>query len=169
MLPQIGAVTFEEKPEWLKVVLPVRRKSLLFALLSLLMMFWLAALVAMILVMFRERFDFLLNLMLVIWLFFWYLLGRTLWRYWQFYAANREILFINPEQLIVRRPVSILGITDSYDMSHVSPFYLSDKHDCPAFDYAFQHVYFGQGLVEEEMRQLISALNSRYFPDVDND
>jgi hypothetical protein len=61
--------------------------------------------------------------------------------------------------------VSILGLTWVYDRSHVSRLYFSDQHHCPAFDYAYLHVYFGRSLAEPAARQLIDDLNGRYFPD----
>ena len=111
--------------------------------------------------------SFVLTALLVLWTIVWLWFGRFLWRRWQYYAANREILFIDSEQIIIRRPVSILGQTTAYDIAHVSPFYYSDQHNCPAFDYAFLHVYFGQSLAREEGRELVAMLNTRYFPDSD--
>jgi hypothetical protein len=75
------------------------------------------------------------------------------------------VLFVEAEQVILRRPVSILGLTWVYDRSHVSRLYFSEQHRCPAFDYAYLHVYFGRTLPEEEARRLIEELNKRYFPE----
>lgn len=165
MVAQIEGVQLEDKPEWLKVVLPVRRNWLLFGLFSACLVVWFLMLSGIIAAMLREGFGFVLNVMLLVWLIIWLWFGRVLWSRWQYYAAARELLFINEEQLIVRRPVSILGKTDVYDMDHVSPFYFSDRHHCPAFDYAFQHVYFGQDLEAENAHQLLALLNERYYPE----
>lgn len=165
MQAQIETIEFEERPEWLKVVLPVRRNWPLFILFTICLIIWIVMLSGVIAAMLRESFGFLLNVMLLIWLAIWLWFGRVLWRRWQFYAAVRELLFINEQQLVVRRPVSILGTTDVYDMNHVSPFYFSDKHLCPAFDYAYQHVYFGQDLTSERAQQLLELLNDRFHAD----
>lgn len=92
-----------------------------------------------------------------------------MWSRWQFQLADRELIFFDDKQLIIRRPVSILGLTTVYDIKHVGPFYYSERHDCPAFDYAFLHVYFGQGLEKEVARRLVGELNSLIFPDTDVD
>jgi hypothetical protein len=171
--PQIGDVVFEQGAERLKIVLPERRNWPVVALFSLLLIVWLVGLVWMFIFTFRdvmgagERFTFAFSVMMLIWLYIWYRLGRIIWGRWQYYMANREILFINEEELIVRRPVSILGLTDAYGMDHVSPFYYSDKHHCPAFDYGYQHVYFGQKLPEIAAKSLVGFLNGRFFPDYD--
>jgi len=161
----IGDVVIEEKPEWLKIVMPVKRRGLMALFFSLLLVAWLAMLVYVIAAMFRERFGFLLNAMLVVWLVIYLFLGRVLWRRWEYFAANREILFVSDEQLILRRPVSILGSTETYDRKHVSRLYHSDKHHCPAFDYAYQHVYLGRDLAEDDARELVLWLNQRLFPE----
>lgn len=174
-LPQIDNITFEKSPERLKVVLPVQRHWFLFVLFTLCMVVWLVMLVGIAVALLRdviparERFTLVLTIILLVWLVLWYLLGKVLWKRWQYYAANREILFLNQERLIVRRPVSILGITDAYDMNFVTPFYYSQKHRCPAFDYGYHHVYFGRSLAEDESKQLIRTLNEHYFPDADID
>jgi hypothetical protein len=169
MLTDIAGVEMKESPQWLKIVLPVRRSSSLLVLFTACLLVWVVMLAGVIAAIFREQYGFVLNVMLFVWLLLWLWLGRILWRRWQYYAANRELLFINEEQLIVRRPVSVLGSTDVYDFKHVSPLYYSEKHQCPAFDYAFQHVYFGQSLAADAASQLIDALNNRYFPDRDQD
>ena len=76
-----------------------------------------------------------------------------------------ENVFIDEEQLVIRRPVSILGLTWAYDLNHVSRLYYSKQHKCPAFDYAYLHVYFGRSLNEEQAQFVIGELNDRYFPD----
>ena len=37
------------------------------------------------------------------------------------------------------------------------------KHDCPAFDYAYLHVYFGHDLSQEDATEVIETLNKRWF------
>jgi hypothetical protein len=109
--------------------------------------------------------SLVLSTLLVLWIVVWLWFGRFLWHRWQYQAARREILFIDKEQIIIRRPVSILGITHSYSMTDVSPFYFSEKHSCPAFDYAFQHVYFGSTLEQVTAQDLVDRLNRLCFPD----
>jgi hypothetical protein len=169
MLPETSRITMEESAQWLKFVVPVRRNVFLFVLFSCCLVVWITMLAGMLLAMFRGQFGFVLNTMLVVWILLWLWLGRVLWGRWQYYAAGRELLFVNDRQLILRRPVSILGSTDAYDMKHVTPFYFSDKHHCPAFDYAFQHVYFGQNLAVDEALDFIAALNGRFFPGGEED
>lgn len=165
----------EETPDWLKIVLPIRRNWILFVLFTILLGVWLAMLAVGIVFMVRdvamsgEPFAFVFTVMLLVLLLILFRFGRVLWGQWQYYATNREILYVNEDQLIVRRPVSILGMTDAYDMSHVSPFYYSEKHHCPTFDYAYQHVYFGRHLERNEAHRLVAYLNERYFPESDDE
>ena len=113
--------------------------------------------------------TFVLTVILLLWLLVWLWFGRFLWTRWQFHAANREVLFIESEQLIIRRPVSILGLTWVYDISHIEGLYYSEQHRCPAFDYAYQHVYFGRSLAEDQAKSLIEELNRRRFPTDDGE
>ncbi|MCA9933633.1 MAG: hypothetical protein H6662_02095 [Ardenticatenaceae bacterium] len=174
-LPQIPPLTFEENDERLKVTIPLKRNWLLFGLFTLSMVIWVAMIVVVVVFIFRdvlpnrERYTFTLTTMMVVWLIIWYYLGQVIWGRWQYYTANREILFINAETLVVRRPVSILGITDAYDMQYANPFYYNEAHRCPAFDYGSQRVYFGQELSEENARALMRFLNGRFFPQLDDD
>jgi hypothetical protein len=108
--------------------------------------------------------SFVLTVILLIWLLIWFWFGRFLWTRWQYHAANRELLFIEPEQFIIRRPVSVLGLTWVYDIGHIERMYYSEQHRCPAFDYAYQHVYFGRSLARDQAEDLITQLNRRYFP-----
>ena len=169
MFPEIKQVSFAETPDRLKVTLPVHRNWVWLITLSLLLVLWTVGLIWGIIFTFRdiafsgERYAFVFTVMLLVWLYLWYRLGKILWRQWQYYGASREILFIDQERLIIRRPVSILGITDAYDIAYVSPFFQSEEHKCPGFDYGNQRVYFGQGLSEEASQQLVNYLNKRYF------
>ena len=175
MLAEFTHLQLEETADRLKITWPVPRNWFLFVLFSLALLVWLVMLVVMAVYLVRdvvaggERFTFILSAMVLVWLFVWLRFGRILWQRWQYYTAIREIMFIDQERLIVRRPVSILGITDAYDMQHVSPFYYSDKHRCPAFDYGYQHVYFGLSLTQEEAEALAAFLNGRFFPDMDDE
>ena len=175
MLPKINEVMLEQQSGRLKVVLPIQRNWFLFALFSLCLLIWIGMSLVIIsflvqdVILSGERFAFWLTVMLIVWLVVWYAVGRILWGRWQYYTADREILFIDKEQLIVRRPVSILGITTAYDFKHISPFYRSEKHNCLAFDYGYQNVYFGHTLLDETANRLITYLNGRYFPNMEDD
>lgn len=161
-------VNFEESPERFKVVIKLRVNWILLSIYALAMLAWLVMLALVLSYLFRGRSTSLvLTALLLLWLVLWAWLGRFLWNRLQYHSATREILFIDEEQLLVRRPLSIFGITTSYDIDHVSPFYFHDKHSCPAFDYGYLHVYFGTGLSEQDARELIAVLNARYFPAID--
>ncbi len=174
-LPMIRDVRFEETPEHLKVVLPVRRNWPATLLFSVMVIVWLVlavwGIVYGVQVAFSgQSYAFWLTVFVLIWLYIWYRLGKLVWGRWQYYATNREILFINKERLIVRRPVSILGLTDAYDMQHVSPFLYSEEHGCPGFEYGHQRIYFGQGILDEaSARRLVKTLNGRFFHYADDE
>ena len=175
MTPKFHTIQIEENSERLKIIWPLQRPWLLFGLFSLTLVVWLVMLVGMSIYLVRdvvqagERFTFVFSVMIIVWLLVWVWFGRVLSKRWQYVAANREIMFINKKQLIIRRPVSIFGITDAYDMQHVSPFYLSEKHNCPVFDYGFQYINFGRDLPQSEARALIEMLNDRFFPNWNDD
>lgn len=175
MLPDIYQVGLEERDQYLKVVLPVRRNWAWLLLFSFLLILWVIGLVWGIIFTVRdiafsgERYAIVFTIMLLIWLYLWYRLGKIIWKQWQYYVANREILFVDKERLIIRRPVSLLGITDAYDLDYVSPFFHSAEHGCPGFDYGKQRIYFGQGLSEQASQQLVGFLNKRTFSNFDDD
>src|SRR5690606_33442048 len=113
--PDIAGVTFEETPERLKVVLPVRRQWPYLLVYSVLMLTWLGATVWMLTLLFgvsrgdmSVRFLIVWVIILLIWAYLWYRLGSFVWRWWQYFAATREILLVSPATLIVRRPLSLL-------------------------------------------------------------
>ncbi len=175
MLPEIDQVQFEETADRLKLTLPVRRYWVWFLLFTLLLILWIGGLIWGIIFTFKdiafsgERYAFAFTIMLLVWLYIWYRLGKILWKQWQYYAAAREILFIDKDLLIIRRPVSIIGITDAYDFAYVSPFFFNEEHICPGFEYGKQRIYFGQGLDETSSQELVQVLNQRYFNAYDDD
>lgn len=171
MLPIIKDVHFKQTQDRLKVVLPTQRQPVWLLIYSVLLIIWVVCLVWGIVFIIRdvafsgERFAIVFTIMLLIWLYIWYRLGRIIWKQWQYYAARREIMFIEPERLIIRRPVSLLGITDAYDMGYVSPFYYSEEESCPGFDYGSRRIYFGQGLDHASAEMLVKTLNEVCFDD----
>ena len=159
-------VQYIENEERLKLVIPIQVNWLLVILYTASILIWLGMFALVLVYLIRGlSSSWVLTAILLFWLLVWLGFGRFLWTRWQYHVATREILYIEKDQIIVRRPVSLLGLTTSYDMGHVSPFYYSEKHSCPAFDYAYLHVYFGRGLTEDQTKELIAELNSRYFPD----
>ncbi len=169
--PRIEGVSFDESAERLKVILPLRRQWPFLATYSAIMLTWVIVTVWMLVRLFQTSrgqmslfYVIVWALILLVWAYLWYRLGRFVWRWWQYYAADREILFINRELLIIRRPLSLLGVTDSYAMEHVSPFYYSEKHEAIAFDYGSRGGLFGQALTLDSAQRLIAALNRRFFP-----
>jgi hypothetical protein len=135
------------------------------------MLAWLGATLWMLVLLFSTsvstlstQFVIVWMVVLLIWAYVWYRLGRHVWRWWQFYAATREVLFVDPQVLIVRRPLSLLGVTDAYDMEHVSPFYYNDNYRAIAFDYGSRRGLFGDGLAHDAARTLIDFLNRRFHP-----
>ena len=175
MLEDIGRITLADQPEWLKIVMPIKRNWLLFAVFSVAIVVWLAFVIGMVVFLIRdvimagERFAFSFAVILLIWLLIWWWVGKIVWRRWQYYAASREIMFINKDRLIIRRPVSIWGLTEAFDMEHIRPFYVSKRHQCPTFDYGSQKVYFGINLTDSEAAQLAKTLNTLYFQGYDPD
>ena len=176
MLPMISNVHFEQTPERLKVVLPVKRNWFLVVLYTVMVLAWLVMLAGGIMFMIREaalsgeRYAFVFTTMLLILLFILYRLGRrAVWQPWMALLANREILFINKESLIIRRPVSLLGTTDFYDMAHVSPFFYLEERRTPAFHYGQFRTEFGRSLGRPEAERLIVTLNNLYFPNWDEE
>lgn len=171
-VPLISGVHFEQSPERLKVVLPLKRNWPFLAIYTLMVVVWLIMLVWGVIFILRiafsgERYALVFSLILFVFLVILFRFGKFLFRQWATYLSNREILFINREELIVRRPVSIWGNTDAYDMQHVTPFYLSEKPAALAFDYGYRHIYIGEALSAEARESLRHYLNTAYFPNHD--
>lgn len=169
-LPLIRDVHFEQNPERLKIVMPVKRNMPMLLLYGILTGVWLVMMIGGVIYTVQialsgERYAFVFTIMLAILVLILYRFGRTLRRQFGYYLAGREILYVNNEQLILRRPVSIWGITDLFEMKHISRFYRAEEEDAAAFDYGYHHVYFGQGLTAESQAQLAQLLNQRYLPD----
>ena len=173
--PQIENVTFEETPERLKITLPIQRNWLLIGLFTACLIAWAVTLVIIIQFLFHEvfptggRFAFLMTIMLIVWGIIYFYLGRMLWQRWQYVAATREIIFIyKDDQVIVRRPLSIFGLTTSYDFQHVGPFHYDDKRHSLTFQYGQRFAFFGHALSPDEAQQLSQYVNYRFFPEGDD-
>ena len=161
-------IEYDDGLERSKVTISLRRRWAVLVLYSFALIVWIAMLIIFLIYLIGGfSSSIVLTILLLVWLVIWLGFGRFLWRGWQHQAAGREILFVDRQQLIIRRPISILGITTAYDMGHVSPFYFSETHNCPAFDYAFSHVYFGQGMRSQHAEEIINSVNRRWFPGSD--
>lgn len=167
--PMISDVHFEQTAERLKIILPVRRKWPFLILYSILALAWVVMLIWGVVYLIQMLFSgqsyrFLFALMIVIFLLILFRFGKFLMRQWAQFLSNREIIFINREELIVRRPVSIWGNTDVYDMAHVTHFYQADSPKALAFDYGYRHIYVAEALTAEARQALLRHLNETYFP-----
>ncbi len=170
----IPGVTLEENTERLKIVVPLKRKWIYLAVYSLLLATWLAMMVYGLIFTWQmafsgARFAFAFTFLLLLLLLVLYRLGRTIWRQWQYFVAGREILFLFADHLVIRRPVSLLGITTAYDRPYIRPFYYDESQHSPAFEYGNLYVLFAVGLSQPDAEELVRFLNGRYFPDVDED
>lgn len=168
-LPMISDVHFEQTPERLKIVLPIRRKWPYLVLYSTLMVVWVGMLVWGLIFLVQvlrsgESYRFVFAVMILILMLIFYRFGRFLRRQWAHFFSGREVIFINVEELIVRRPVSIWGNTDVYDMQYVTPFYESDVPPALVFDYGNRHIHIGEALTPEARAALGQFLNQIYFP-----
>ncbi len=168
--PLITGVHFEQTPERLKIVLPVKRNIPLIILYSVLVLLWLGMMIGAVvfgvqMAFSGERYAFSFTVMILVFIYVLYRFGKVLWRQWGSLVANRQIMFINSEELVLRRPVSIWGNTDAYDMEHVQPFYIDEESGSPMFDYGYRHVAFAEPLSAIGAGELVRFLNGRYFPD----
>lgn len=168
-LPLISQAHFEQTPERLKIVIPAARNWAYLTLYSILMLMWLVMIIGGAIYLVQTLFSgqsyrFVFAIMIFILLAILLRFGRFLGRQWAQYLSNREVIFINQEELIVRRPVSIWGNTDVYDIEHVSPIYEAEEPETLAFDYGYRHVYFGGGITAEARQALQQFLNRTYFP-----
>lgn len=167
-LPMISGIHFEQMPDKLKVVLPVKRYWLFLIIYTLLVLMWLGMMAYGVIFLVRiilagAAYRFVFAVMILIMLFVLFRFGRFLFKQWAEYLSNREILFIDSQELIVRKPVSIWGNTSVYDMAFVSPFFRSNTQEALAFNYGSHHVYIGKGLASEAQEALGNFLNRSYF------
>ncbi|MBE2221575.1 MAG: hypothetical protein IAF02_08555, partial [Anaerolineae bacterium] len=54
MLEDIGRITLEDQPEWLKVVMPVKRNWLLFIVFSVALVVWVVFVIGMLIFLVRD-------------------------------------------------------------------------------------------------------------------
>lgn len=166
--PLINGVHFEQTPGRLKIVLPARREWPYLIIYTVMVLIWLVMMVGGLIYLVEILFSgaayrFVFAVILLILLLVLFRFGRFLSREWARYVSNREVLFINKEEFIVRRPVSIWGNTDVYDMEHVTPIYARENQSALAFDYGYRHVIFGGGLSQDARNVLARYLNDVYF------
>lgn len=172
-------IIFEENSERLKVTIPLQRQwFFLLSYMGMLVM-WLGAtgwaVVALQRIFASGNFGFQ-GLFLLAWFAIllllalgWWYLGRQVWRRWQYYMAQREILFFYKDRLVVRRPLSLLGVTEGYSWAHVSPFRFDPKYSSVVFEYGSLRVPIGLTLPKDEALALLGELNGRFFPNYEEE
>lgn len=170
----IPRISTEESSERLKIVLPIKRQWGYLCIYSLLLLSWFAMFVYGFIYTWQTavsgtRFATVFTFLLLGLLFILYRLGHIIWRQWQYYAANREILFLFEDHMVLRRPLSLWGITTAYDRAHIRPFYYHPERQTATFDYGSLYVPFAAALSRAEAESLIQFLNGRYFPNLDDD
>lgn len=168
--PMINGVHFEQTPERLKIVLPLRRKWPFLVSYSALALSWIVMMiwgsVYLVQILFSgQRYRFIFALMILVLLLILFRFGKFLMRQWAHYLSGREVVFIDREELIVRRPISIWGNTDVYDMAHVTHFYATDSPKALTFDYGYRHIHIGEALTEAGRQALLRYINQIFFPD----
>lgn len=170
----VDYVLLEETEDRLKIIIPLKRPWLFVLIYSILLLVWVGMMVYSVIFTWQiafsgERYALGFTFLLLLFMFVLYRLGKTLWRQWQYHIASREILFLYDDHMIIRRPVSLLGITTGYERQHMRPFYYDKDQNCPAFEYGNLYVLFGQTLPRPDAETFIRFLNGRYFPDFDED
>lgn len=168
-------ILFEENAERTKIIIPLRWQWGYLLTYSTLLTTWLLGTgwaVITLATTIREGQVGFQGLYLVAWLIMlliigslWWYLGRHVWRRWQYYAAQREILFFYADKLVVRRPLSLLGVTDGYARAHIAPFEFDSKTNSLAFAYGSYRIPIGITLPHEEAAALRQQINERFFPD----
>ena len=172
-------ISIEENADRVKIVLPLKRLWPFWLTYSLLLVVWIGGTFWAVRTLFEYArsgnygFEGLFLLAWVIILIiiagFWLWLGSMVWKRWQYYTARREILFFYVDKLIVRRPLSLLGVTDAYDREFVSSFKYDDKVHSAAFDYGSYRIPVGNTLSPETATALVTMINDRFFPNSDSD
>ncbi len=170
-------ITVEETDQWQKIILPAESNRFLFVFYSVAMLVWMGMLVVVVVGLFRpfvEGRPFYSSLvwrgLMVLWLLVWiYFARRWLWRNWQYYAATREILFVGEEEFIIRRPVSLLGLTDVYDKAHIDRIEMDREGGFLSFAYGSRPVRFARGVDMSAAQRLVSLLNRQHFGEEEDD
>lgn len=169
----LDRIAFEENSERLKIIIPLQRQMPYWITYTVLLLGWIAgsiwALIRLGQFIFSGNFGFeglylvAYFVILAIIGLFWFYVGRMVWRQWQYHSSNREILFFHVDKIIVRRPLSLLGVTDAYDRQFVSRFRFDERVKSPAFNYGTYRVPVGITLDEETARALVQEINDRCF------
>ncbi len=169
-------IVFEENDERVKITIPLERQTAYWALYTTMLVVWIGGSIWGLSVVigyirsgdfgFEGVFLYVYFAILLTVAIFWWYLGQKVWKQWQYFSSNREILFFYPDRLIVRRPLSLLGVTDGYARQYVSRFSMDDKLECPAFDYGNYRIPVGMTLPKEEGEALVSEINSRFYANI---
>ena len=171
----LDRIIIEESDERTKITIPLRRNLPFWSTYAVMLLGWIAGSIWALRELVRlwrtgqyQQIDtaFLIAYVIILLLIAagWYWVGQRVWRNFQYHSSNREILFFYPKRLIVRRPFSLLGITDAYDLQYVSPFRFDAKVESLAFDYGMYRVPVGISLSEDESQALKQLINERFFP-----
>ena len=173
-------ITIEESDNRTKIVIPLKRDQIFWGIYTILLLGWFVGSIWAVVALIRSwragQFQQIDPAFLVVYIIIllslaagWYWVGKRIWRNWQYHSANREILFFYTDKLIVRRPLSLLGLTEAYDLSYVTPFRFDTKVASLAFDYGTYRVPVGISLGEDEAHALKQLINERFFPHHDQD
>lgn len=175
-------ITVEELTERTKITFPKARNNLALFAYTVLVFIWLLGLLLFLYYLVRppapREIGDLPGMIrcawffgVLIWILVWVrMLGRRLLRWWQFNLADKEVLFFDDTAMILRRPVSIFGLTEAYDRQHMAPFYYEEVNEAIGFRYGnAQHHLFGLGLPKDEQDTAIEYLNHRFFPNYEED
>lgn len=178
-------IELHETEQRLRISYPLKRNRLAIVIYTILAIAWIVGLILFLWWLFfpvvDRKMDDVPNLLrffwmvgITLWIYMWTrVLGRRIFRWLQFNMAQREVIFINEKNLMIRRPVSIFGETNAYDREHIGRFYNSNEHRCLAFPYGnVKHVLFGLTVDSQHQQALLTYLNERYYPyfdDEDND
>ncbi len=168
-------ISIEENAERVKIVIPLKRIWPFWWTYSLLLLVWIGSTIwgVSTLIGYAIGGDYgFTGLFLLAWIIIliliaalWFWLGSMVWKRWQYYTAGREILFFYPDKLIVRRPLSLMGVTDAYDRLYVSPLHFDDRIQAAVFDYGSYRIPVGSTLTPPEAGALVDLVNSRFYPD----
>ena len=169
-------IVFEENEERVKITIPLERQTMFWALYTTMLIAWIVGSIWGLSVVagyiragdfgFDGVYLYAYFLILLTVAAIWFQIGRKVWKQWQYFSSTREILFFYPDRLIVRRPFSLLGVTDGYARQHISRFSMDSKLNCPAFDYGNYRIPVGMTLPPEEGEALISEINSRFYANI---
>lgn len=165
----MDTIQYKTDPDKLTIILPIKRNWLLLTVLTIALIVWIGMTISIFVFLFQEWRGWILSVMLVVWLFIWYFVGRTLWDRWKYYAADQEHLYFEKDILILHRQAFVFSITDGYDRQYVKPLHINEQTQSLSFAYGSRRIDFGYNISQEEIPTLIKTANQFYFPNWDDD